>query len=72
MNARAFEVIDAINREGLDNSNWGLCQDVEDTSWHFGIEESRELKGTYAYVYIKAEDYEYSFLKGYSLITHTQ
>lgn len=28
MNAFAFKVIDAINRDGMDNGSWGLVKDV--------------------------------------------
>ena len=32
MNAFAFKVIDAINRDGMDNGSWGLVKDVDNTS----------------------------------------
>lgn len=31
MNAFAFKVIDAINRDGMDNGSWGLVKDVDNT-----------------------------------------
>lgn len=31
MNAFAFKVIDAINREGIGNEAWGLVEEVDDT-----------------------------------------
>lgn len=51
MNAKAFKVINAINREGLDNQFWGLVKDVDDMYEYFGSESSLKLKGAWAYVY---------------------
>lgn len=34
MNAKEFEVIDAINRDGLDSSLWGLCDYEVDASFY--------------------------------------
>ena len=56
MNEFAFKVIDAINREGLDNGAWGLVKDVNDTVSHFGTKEEIELKGQWAYVYAEKDD----------------
>ena len=38
MNAKAFKVIDAINRDGLDNQLWGLAKDGDDMYANFGSE----------------------------------
>ncbi len=57
MNTYAFKVIDAISREGLDNGSWSLVQDIDDTVAYFGTADSIELKGQWAYVYIKSDDY---------------
>lgn len=51
MNAKAFKVIDAINRDGLDNQFWGLVKDVDDTKTYFGSNEGCKLVGAWAYVY---------------------
>lgn len=51
MNAFAFKVIDAINREGIGNEAWGLVEEVDDTVAYFGTREEIELKGQWAYVY---------------------
>lgn len=32
MEQSIFNLFDAINREGIDNSTWGLCQDIADTT----------------------------------------
>lgn len=46
-----FNLLDAINKEGLDNSQWGLCEDVENTRLYFGTEEEESLQGQYVFVY---------------------
>ena len=61
MNAKTFKVIDGINREGLDNSQWGMCHDVESTKLYFGSDEDIELRGQFVYVY-RDENESYSFL----------
>ena len=63
MNAKAFQVINAINCEGLYNHQWGMCQDIEDTTMYFGTIESVKLDGRFAYVYRPVHE-EYSFFKG--------
>ncbi len=57
MNAFAFKVIDAINREGMDNGQWGLVEDVDNTVAYFGTQEEIELKGQWAYVYAERDSY---------------
>lgn len=56
MNAFAFRVIDAINREGMDNGQWGLVEDVDNTVAYFGTIEEIELAGQWAYVYVEKDD----------------
>lgn len=56
MNAFAFKVIDAINREGMDNGQWGLVKDVDSTVDYFGTREEIELAGQWAYVYAEKDD----------------
>ena len=56
MNAFAFKVIDAINRDGMDNGNWGLVKDVDNTVAYFGTREEIELKGQWAYIYAEKDD----------------
>ncbi len=51
MDKNTFELIDAINREGIDNSQWALCEDIEDTALYFGTEESVPLDGRYVCIY---------------------
>lgn len=51
MTKETFNLIDAINREGIDNSTWGLCQDINDTKAYFGTKESFMLQGQFMYVY---------------------
>ena len=56
MNAFAFKVIDAINREGIGNEAWGLVEEVDDTVAYFGTREEIELKGQWAYIYAEKDD----------------
>ena len=49
MNAFAFKVIDAINREGIGNEAWGLVEEVDDTVAYFGTREEIELKGQWLF-----------------------
>lgn len=56
MNAFAFKVIDAINREGLDNGAWGLVEDIDDTVAYFGTKEKEVLNGQWAYIYVEKDD----------------
>ena len=63
MNAFAFKVIDAINRDGMDNGQWGLVEDVDNTVAHFGTKEEIELKGQWAYVYAEKDDISSSFFE---------
>lgn len=61
MNEKTFNLIDAVNREGIDNSVCGLGKDIVDTSSYFGTTESIELCGMYLYIYRK-EETDYSFI----------
>lgn len=56
MNEYAFKVIDAINRAGIDNSQWGLVKDIDDTIAYFGTKEKEVLNGQWAYVYVEKDD----------------
>lgn len=57
MNEFAFKVIDAINREGLGNGQWGLAKDVDDSATYFGTEEETVLMGKWAYIYAEKDTY---------------
>ena len=56
MNAFAFKVIDAINRDGMDNGSGGLVKDLDNTVAYFGTREEIELKGHWAYIYAEKDD----------------
>ena len=54
MKASTFKLIDAINCEGLDNSHWGIIEDIESTKDWFGtIESDEQLNGQYVYVWVE-------------------
>ena len=64
MTQKIFNVIDQINREGLDNSVWGLvdCYGT-DTRSYFGTEERITLVDKkILYLYVDVND-AYSFIK---------
>lgn len=56
MNEYAFKVIDAINRAGLADGQWGLVKDIDDTIAYFGTKEKEVLNGQWAYVYVEKDD----------------
>lgn len=56
MRKKAWNVLAAINQEGLDNVEWGLCEDV----WydHFiqvEPQKNKKLKGKWVYVWQNKE-----------------
>jgi hypothetical protein len=51
MNNFAFNLIDAINRDGLGNESWGVVENVADTVNYFGSKEKVSLSGKWAYIY---------------------
>lgn len=51
MKASTFKLIDAINREGLDNSRWGVIEDCESTKSVFGCDSDDQLEGQWLYIY---------------------
>lgn len=51
MNKFAFDLIDAINRDGLGNESWGVVENVADTVDYFGSKERVPLSGKWAYIY---------------------
>lgn len=48
---RMFSLLDAINRSGIDNSQWGVCEDVEDSRAEFGTIGVFRLQGKWLYIY---------------------
>lgn len=51
MNKFAFDLINAINRDGLGNESWGVVENVADTVDYFGSKEKVSLSGKCAYIY---------------------
>ena len=62
MKQETFNLFDAINREGIDNHIWGLCQDIDNTTDYFGTAESIQLQGQFAYVYREIDE-TFCFIK---------
>lgn len=48
---RMLQLFGAINRSGIDNSQWGVCEDVGDTCSWFGTIGSYCLEGKWLYIY---------------------
>lgn len=46
MKQETFNLFDAINREGIGNEIWGMCEDIS-TKAYFGTFEEMELKGQF-------------------------
>lgn len=51
MNNFAFNLIDAISRDGLGNESWGVVENVANTVGYFGSKERVSLSGKWAYIY---------------------
>ena len=47
----AFDLIDAINCDGLGNESWGVVENVADTVNYFGSKERVSLSGKWLYLY---------------------
>ena len=48
---RMFSLFDAINRSGVDNSQWGVCEDVDDSHYEWGTVGVHRLAGKWLFVY---------------------
>lgn len=56
MKQETFNLFDAINREGIDNSVWGLGSDIKSTKEYFGTDEELAIPGQFVYVYHDKDD----------------
>lgn len=54
MTEKNYKLLDAVNRIGMDNSQWGLCTDVNAYEF-FGATQSEQLHGQWLYVYLDAD-----------------
>lgn len=64
MTLKTFKVLDAINREGLDNTQWNIYMHLEpvNTGEFYGTNENRTLSaGVWIAVYKKRGDTLYDF-----------
>lgn len=55
MNKFAFDLIAAINRDGLGNESWGVVENVADTVDYFGSKERVSLSGKWLYLYAEKD-----------------
>ncbi|MCD8302589.1 MAG: hypothetical protein LUC44_06175 [Prevotellaceae bacterium] len=51
MKRLTYEILEAINKSGIDNSLWGLCRDIQSTKDYFGTSVDLRLGGMFIYVY---------------------
>lgn len=51
MTDKTFDLLDALNREGFDNSLMGFCDDCPSTRELFGSLENLKLSGKFVYLY---------------------
>lgn len=56
MKAATFRLLDAINREGIDNGMWGVVEDIESTKAYFGTDRDEQLNGKWIYVYLNTDN----------------
>lgn len=55
MKAKIYNVLEAINKYGYNNADWGVCEEVN-SSWYFGVEEEIDLIDKYLYIYVDKDD----------------
>lgn len=63
MKQRLFNLLDKINRHGIDNSKWGLVQDIPSTRIHFGSKVDIELNGQWLYIELNEDDADYTVVE---------
>lgn len=51
METATFNLIDAINCSGIDNSAWGCSTGIDSTKHHFGTIEDMAIERMFIYVY---------------------
>ena len=63
MNDMIFNLLDQINREGIENGTWGVAEGIDDTRSYFGTIETENLRGyKMIYIYMGADD-DFCFVK---------
>ena len=55
MRQDVFNLLDLVNRQGLDNSRFGFIQDV-DVESYFGVHKDIALEGHWLYLYLNEND----------------
>lgn len=48
---KMYALFAAINRSGVDNSQWGVCEDVDDSRYEWGTVGVHRFAGKWLYVY---------------------
>ena len=63
MKQEIFNLLVQINRHGIDNSKWGLVQDISDTSTHFGTKDVLTLDGQWLYLYLSEDEADWTVVE---------
>lgn len=58
MTQKTFDLLDALNREGFDNSQMGFAQNIDSTAHYLGSDEDICINYQFAYVYLKHDEAE--------------
>lgn len=51
METATYNLIDAINCSGIDNSTWGCSKGIDSTKHHFGTIEDMAIERMFIYVF---------------------
>lgn len=65
MDTKTFNLIDSINREGIENGIWGMYDlgtDGKNSKSWFGTEEDVTIKGKVLFLYVNDDD-SFCFVK---------
>jgi len=58
MTQKTFDLLDALNREGLDNSKMGFARNIDSTAHYLGSDEDTSIAYMFAYVYLRRSEAE--------------
>lgn len=52
---KMYALFDAINRSGIDNSQWGVCEDVDNSNYEWGTIGVHRFDGKWLYIFTDEE-----------------
>jgi len=66
MTDKTFDLLDALNREGFDNSQLGFAQNIESIATHFACIDDMCIKSKFVYIYVENKDLDsLSFIRNF-------